>query len=194
MSKVAVTIEYAGMQLQIIKNAAGEEVTPLKPISDLFGLRWEGQRRKVTESEFYREYLGICTPARWGADGQSTPLMGGANGQNHILLSRVAAYMMTISPEVVSAQGNVTGAKFLEAKLNEWADALHDYEVLGVAINKNQLGAAKLELARINALVRLQAVKNRTDSKNDRKALTDAQRVITRELGLPIQTDLVDGQ
>lgn len=187
MSKISLTIEYAGMQLQIAKNEAGEEVTPLKPISDLFGLRWETQRRKVTESNFYREYLGVCTLSRGGADGQ-------IREQNHILLSRVAAYMMTISPAMVSAKGNVSGSAFLEAKLNEWADALHDYEALGVAINKNQMGAAKLELARINALVRLQSVKNRTESKHDRKALTEAQKVISKELGLPVQSDLVDGQ
>jgi len=187
MSKISLTLEYAGMQLQIAKNEAGEEITPLKPISDLFGLKWETQRIKVSENDFYREYLGTCTP-----------LMGGAGGQKRektcILLSRVSAYMMTITPERVRVNGNETGADFLEAKLNEWADALHDYEALGVAINKNQMGAAKLELARINALVRLQTVKNRTESKHDRKALAEAQKVISKELGLPVQSDLVDGQ
>lgn len=187
MSKISLTIEYAGMQLQIAKNEAGEEVTPLKPISDLFDLRWESQRRKVSDTPFYRTYFGTCTLTLQGADGQRRE-------QTCILLSRVSAFMMTLNPGLIRAKGNIEGSDFLEAKLNEWADALHDYEALGVAINKNQMGAAKLELARINALVRLQSVKNRTESKHDRKALTEAQKVISKELGLPVQSDLVDGQ
>lgn len=187
MSKISLTIEYAGMQLQIAKNEAGEEVTPLKPISDLFGLEWRRQYKKLTESEHMSRYLGVCVVHMYHADGQKRE-------QVCILLSRVSAFMMAINPDRVRSAGNETGADFLIEKLNEWADALHDYEALGVAINKNQMGAAKLELARINALVRLQTVKNRTESKHDRKALTEAQKVLSKELGLPVQSDLVDGQ
>jgi len=187
MSKISLTIEYAGMQLQIAKNEAGEEVTPLKPISDLFGLDWRSQYKKLTESEYLSKYLGVCIGDMPHAGGQKRE-------QTCILLSRVAAFLMSISPDKVKASGNESGADFLIEKLNEWADALHDYEALGVAINKNQMGAAKLELARINALVRLQTVKNRTESKHDRKALTEAQKVLSKELGLPVQSDLVDGQ
>jgi hypothetical protein len=59
MSKVTVSIQYAGLQLQIGKNERGQDVTPLKPISDLFGLVWRDQRKKVTESLFLSTYLGI---------------------------------------------------------------------------------------------------------------------------------------
>lgn len=187
MSKVSFTIEYAGLQLQIAKNTNGEDVTPLKPISDLFGLKWEIQRKKVTETDFYRSYFGTCTP-----------LMGGAGGQNReqtcILLSRVAAFLMTINPERVQANGNEAGAEFLIAKLNEWADALHDYEELGVAVNKHHLGAAQLELARINSFTRLISIKNRTESKADRQGITSLQAVLAAQIGIPFQADLIDGQ
>ena len=47
MSKILIAIEYAGLQLQIGKNEQGQDITPLKPISDLFGLEWERQRKKT---------------------------------------------------------------------------------------------------------------------------------------------------
>lgn len=132
MSKVHLSIEYAGLHLQVAKNEHGQDVTPLKPISDLFGLRWDRQRDKVTKSVSFGKYLGVCTLQMWGADGQKRE-------QNCILLSRVAAYIMSISPDAIRSQGNHDAADFLEEKLNEWADALHDYEQIGIAINQNHV-------------------------------------------------------
>lgn len=163
MSKVSFIIEYAGLQLQIAKNEQGEDVTPLKPISDLFSLQWPRQYKKVTESELLSKYLGVCTVHMYHAGGQNRE-------QTCILLSRVAAFLMSISPDSVRASGNETGADFLIEKLNEWADALHDYETFGVAIKGQKNTEAQLELARINTAIRLLAAKSRTKSTNDRKA------------------------
>lgn len=184
MSKVSVVIQYAGLSLLVAKNDKGEDVTPLKPISDLFGLGWERQRSKVADTSFYRSYLGICTVHMRGADGQNRE-------QTCILVSRVAAYLMTISPERVRAHGNESGADYLEAKLNEWADALHDYEELGVAVKGNQHGAARLEISRINTAMRLITAKSNTASPADRKQLEAMQVVIAKQLGIPYQPDLV---
>jgi hypothetical protein len=185
MSKVSLVIQYAGLSLLVAKNDTGEDVTPLKPISDLFGLKWENQRVKVTNSPFFSKYFGICTP-----------LMGGADGQNReqtcILVSRVAAYLMTISPERVRANGNESGANYLEAKLNEWADALHDYEELGIAVKKNNHSSAQLELARINTSLRLISAKSRTASIVDRKTIESMQGVLAKHIGIPFQADLVE--
>lgn len=184
MSKVSFNIEYAGLQLQIAKNASGEDVTPLKPISDLFGFKWEIQRKKVTESKFLASYLGTCTP-----------LMGVVNGQKReqtcILLSRVAAFLMSINPDRARANGNESGADFLEEKLNEWADALHDYEAFGVAIKGQKNTEAQLELARINSAIRLIAAKSRTKSDKDRQAIEAMQGVLAKHIGIPFQADLI---
>lgn len=184
MSKVSFIIEYAGLQLQIAKNANGEDVTPLKPISDLFGVQWEAQRRKITDTPFYHSYFGVCTPTLWGAGDQKRE-------QTCILLSRVAAYMMTISPALVRAKGNEIGADHLEQKLNEWADALHDYEELGVAVNTRHLGEAQLELARINTSIRLIGAKKRTESAEDRKSIEAMQVVLAKHIGIPFQAALI---
>lgn len=186
MKKITLIINYAGLQLPVVKNDAGDDVTPLKPISDLFGLKWEKQRLKVSESGFLRDFLGTCTP-----------LMGGAGGQNReqtcILVSRVAAYLMSISPERVDAAGNEDGARYLTEKLTEWADALHDYELLGEAINLNHIKRQNVMLRQRVAFARMISLKTRTPAANERVALSQIIGQMASELGVSYQPDLLEG-
>ena len=185
MSKVHLSIEYAGLHLQIAKNDHGQDVTPLKPISDLFGLRWDRQREKVTKSVGFGKYLGICTLQMWGADGQKRE-------QNCILLSRVAAYIMSISPDAIRSQGNHDAADFLESKLNEWADALHDYEQIGIAINQNHIKFQDALRKQRASFAQMISIKSKTDDHSDRKALGHVVKQMAGELGIPYQVDLTE--
>jgi hypothetical protein len=130
MNKISFSIEYAGIQLPVAKNAGGQDVTPLKPISDLFGLQWRRQHKKVTESEFLSRFLGVCMVPMYHADGQKRE-------QICILVSQVSYFLMNINLDQVRAQGNTSSADFLEEKITEWIAAIHDYESLGQAINLN---------------------------------------------------------
>lgn len=164
MSRIAFSIQYAGLTLALTKNERGEDVTPLKPISDLFGLKWEEQRKKVSPAGWIGRFLGTCTPAIRGAGDQMRE-------QTCIRLDRVAAYLMSINPDRVRAAGNVEGADFLIAKQQEWADALHDYEQLGVAVNLNH-DRVKAALFRHSlAFARIVATRDKTTDKADRAAL-----------------------
>ena len=185
MSKVHLSIEYAGLHLQVAKNDHGQDVTPLKPISDLFGLRWDRQRDKVTKSAGFGKYLGICTLQMWGADGQKRE-------QNCVLLSRVAAYIMSISPDAIRSQGNHDAADFLESKLNEWADALHDYEQLGIAINHNHVKFQESLRKQRASFAQMIGIKNKTETSSDRKAITHVIKNMADELSIPYQIDAVD--
>lgn len=187
MSKIRFSIEYAGLQLPILKNEAGEDVTPLKPISDLFGLRWETQRRKVADNPSNRSFLGICTPPGGGAGGQKRDL-------TCILLSRVAVYLLSINADQVRVNGNADGADFLEKKQREWADALHDYEELGVAVNLNHARAIEVLRKQRASFAQMIGVKNKTADLPDRRALGQVVKQMAGELGIAYQPDLVDGQ
>lgn len=180
MSKIAFTIQYAGLTLQIGKNANGDDVTPLKPISDLFGLQWEVQREKITKSEFLSRFFGICTPLMGGAGDQKRE-------QNCILLSRVAAFLMSINPERVRAVGNIDGADFLEAKITEWADALHDYEELGLAVNLNHAKSQEALRRQRTSFAQMIGIKNKTACIEDRQALGQVVKQMAQELGIPYQ-------
>lgn len=183
MKRVVFSIQYAGLTLPVMKNEQGQDVTPLKPISDLFGLRWEKQREKVTNSAYLSRYLGVCTLTSGGADDQKRE-------QNCILVKRVAAFLMGINPEMVRAKGNLDSAKFLEEKQEEWADALHDYEEIGVAVNVNH--AKQLEQTRKMRAAFFQGmgVQNRTENPAARKAVGAVVQQMAAELGIQYQPDL----
>lgn len=208
MKHITLSIQYAGLTLPIVQNDQGVGCVPLKPLCDLFGLKWERQRLKVSEP-FYKRHLGIyvlkalvATPHKGGAygtyapdaegaDGTCAPLMGGADDQarDHtcIRIDRVAAFLMTINPDRVRAIGNTSGADFLEAKLTEWADALHDYETFGVAHNPRHADAL-LALRRANAIAKASSIKDARV-----RALALAELGIEPEASLPGTTPPAPG-
>ncbi len=185
MSKVIFSIQYAGMTLQVGKNERGEDVTPLKPIAELFGLQWERQRKKVTDGVFLAKFLGTCTVLMHGADGQKRE-------QTCILLSRVAAYMMGINPDRVQAVGNVDGVAFLMEKLEEWADALHDWEEVGVAVNLNHAKAQEGLRKQREAFARMLLTKTKMEDPADRMAVGQVAAQMAAELGVMFQLDLTE--
>ena len=121
MNRIIFSIQYAGLTLPVLENEPGQNVTPLKPIADLFGLKWKKQHEKVTHNAFLRSHLGVCIRSLLAADGQRRE-------QTCVLVSRVAAYLMSINPTRVRAAGNEDGAKYLMEKQKEWADLADKYQ------------------------------------------------------------------
>lgn len=187
MKHVRFSIEYAGLQLPVVKNEQGEDCTPLKPVADLFGLQWERQRKKLDTSPFLTAHLGVCTVLMYGAGGQKRE-------QTCIKVSRVAAFLLGLDPDRIRAHGNITGAEFLEQKLAEWADALHDYEELGIAINLNHARSQEFLGKQRSRFAQMIGIKNKTPDLADRKALGHVVGQMATELGIPYQPDLVDGK
>ena len=216
MSKVAVAIKYAGMQVNIFKHESGEFVR-LKQISDGAGIVWKDQRKKILESDWLRRRLGVLagyldaensisgtdihtsnsknTPKNAGSGGDIPPL----NGKNttyspeiFIRLDRVAAFLTTINPDKVRATGNIPAAEFLEAKITEWDDALHEYEEMGVAYNLNHARVRDaVRRERMSFMAACKIKEGLSDEKN-RKASEYVIGVWAVELGAPYQPDLLD--
>jgi len=176
MKHIAIYIEYAGLTLPVVKNPQAVEVVPIKPISDLFGLRWESQRVKLQDS-WMNEFLGVCTLDIRGAGDQKRE-------QTCIRLDRVAAFMMSLNPAKIHAAGNEEGAAFLKAKLTEWADALHDYETFGVAHNPRNADA-QLAQRRCDVILRAMRQHARTKTTAERTLLEAMLSSLAAEAGLP---------
>lgn len=151
MKHIAISIEYAGLTLPVVKNEAGIECVPLKPIAELFGLQWNAQHVKLQE-EWKAEFLGTCVTDIRDAGGQTRQMVC-------IRLDRVVAYLMSLNPVKIRAAGNESGAAFLKAKLNEWADCLHDYESFGVAHNPRHADAV-IAARRANAIANVAKIKD----------------------------------
>jgi len=200
-------INYAGLQLPVHKGPTGEEITPLKPLVDMLGLLWRDQRKKVTESNFYKQHLGIhehiktqiqigLTPP---AEGDIPTSFINSDGDNptylpeiFIRIDRIASYLMTINPERVRANGNTASADFLQQKIEEWADALHDYESLGATVNLSHQKQQALVNRQRKEFAQMIAIKNKTSSTSDRNALNQVIKQMAGELAIQYQQDLVD--
>lgn len=181
----SINVVYAGMHLAVIKNAEGDEVTPLKPISDLFGLSWTDQHKKLRNSAWLSRFWGVCIGDIPHASGQN-------RDQTCIKLIHVSSFISSINPDRVRAAGNEGGADFLEKKSLEWAMALHDYETLGEAINLNHIKHKDAVCRQASALTRIINSKLRTKNAADINALSMAASKVAAELGIPYQVDLLD--
>lgn len=148
---ISVSIHYAGLILPIGQTDTGVEIVPFKPLVAIFGLDWTTQYNKVN-GPWLSRFLGVCVGLMPYAADQTRE-------QVCIRLDRVAAYLMTISPDRVRVNGAEDVADFLEAKLTEWADALHDYESFGVAHNPRHADAL-LALRRANAIAKAASIKD----------------------------------
>lgn len=175
MKHIAISIEYAGLTLPVVKNDAGIECVPLKPIAELFGLEWSRQHKRIQE-EWTSEFLGVCVVHTYYAGEQKRAMVC-------IRLDRVAAYLMSLSPAKIHAAGNESGAAFLKAKLIEWADALHDYETFGSAHNPRHADA-RLALQRTNSLLKAMRQRSATKHPTDKLLLDATIRRLAIEAGI----------
>lgn len=174
MKHIAISIEYAGLTLPVVKNERGEFV-PLKPITEVFGLHWPTQHAKMQE-EWKVEFLGVCV--------LDTPYAGEQKRQMVcIRLDRVAAYLLSLNPAKIRDAGNESGAAFLKAKLTEWADALHDYETFGSAHNPRHADA-RLALQRTNSLLKAMRQRSATKHPTDKLLLDATIRRLAIEAGI----------
>lgn len=218
-STVVMYITYAGILVRVVK-FNGVEYVLLKTISDAVGVIWQRQRQKVLDSQWLRRRLGVIEAdllaeiADSGthmstSNGDSAGHMSTSNGDSgediltsnptygvpiYIRLDRVAAFLGTINPDRVLAAGNLSAAEYLESKISEWDDALHDYEELGVAINLNHAKSQESLRKQRASFAQMIGIKNRTPSENDRQAISHVIGQMADELGIPYQTDLIDGK
>lgn len=180
MNRLTLNMEFGGAVLPVAKNAAGQDVVPLKPIVEVIGLEWERQRKKV-QTPYFIKRLGVCTVQMYGA-AQSREMVC-------IRLDRVSAYLNTISPESVRGAGNEAAADFLERKHQEWDDLIHAYESeRGDMLRRG----ATAKVVNIRTFLSVCREKRATSHEPDRKILEAISKDLAGDLGLPYQSDLLD--
>lgn len=118
-SMIHLELEFSGALLPVETNEQGHQVVPLKPIVEVIGLHWQTQMEKV-QGAYLKRRLGTCI--------QPSLYAGQQREMVCIRLDRVAAYLNTINPDMVRAQGNQASADFLEAKHQEWDNLIDAYE------------------------------------------------------------------
>ena len=191
-----IELEFAGITIPIGKDAEGRDVVPAKPISDIFGLSWEDQRKKINPKpeictgdnpgagSYLSRRLGVCIVPMYNA-GQIREMVC-------IRLDRVSAYLNQIEPERVRGGGNETGADFLEAKQEEWDDLIHEYETRQGGMLQAISGETRTNAINIRLYLSVLRAKRDTNDEADRATLTTMAKSLAAKSGAPYQPDLID--
>lgn len=119
MKSISLNLNFSGVILPVVDSEDGFQRVPLKPISDVIGLSWADQHKKM-QTPYFVQRMGICIG--------DIPYAGQTRQMVLIRLDRVAAYLNTLNPESVRAAGNEAAADYLEQKHQEWDDLIHAYE------------------------------------------------------------------
>lgn len=177
---VRLSLDFAGVLLPEAKGEHGHDVVPLKPITEVFGLEWERQRKKVQNG--IKRRLGTCTVQMYGEDQRREMVC--------IRLDRVAAYLNSLNPEQVRAGGNESGADFLEAKQEEWDNLIHQYESRHGMFASHEQREIATRSRKVRDFLAVAKEKRVTEDGKDRQVLGDLMRDMAGDLGFPYQEEL----
>tara|TARA_R110002020_G_scaffold474773_2_gene707339 strand:- start:4036 stop:4695 length:660 start_codon:yes stop_codon:yes gene_type:complete len=147
-------IKFHGIGL-FIYSTGNQKYIPIRPITDLVGTDWRTARKSLISGDnadlFGTTTLLVPKIDNSGGlmleiEGVSTPLDNPLSTEDTqknelidilcIRLDRVHMYLARINTSRLRANGNTTSADYLLKLQHEWADALHDYETNGIAVNK----------------------------------------------------------
>lgn len=183
MSRViTMTLPFGKVDLPVTLNDKGEEVVPLKLISDLFGLDWASQHKKMQTTRMMKR-MGTCI--------KSIPYAGQRREMLCIRLKRVVTFLNRINPEKVRAAGNNDGADFLEAKQDEWDEVLHAYEQQNGIFATEDDRAARSRSRDMNDFIKLQKAKDACKDEETQKVYDGLLKSQAKVIGVPYQSDAI---
>lgn len=159
-SRIHISIAFGDAILPVINCDDGLQRIPLKPISDQIGLDWKGQKRKLLNDEYLIDRFGLIMGE---ASFPHIADMGLKRDQYLIRIGRVTSFLNTLNPKMIRSLGNHEAADWLEAKHEEWDNALHAYETNGFAAkdstetNRKYIHLYRLDKIKNNELKRVYA-------------------------------------
>lgn len=156
-------IRFHGLTLLVVE-AAVIQYVPVKPIIDLLGLDWRNQRtviqtgdnavlygtRRLISPVFNAVSGGLKTPldpsgdlAEDSLDTENLSQIGDRHTDLCIRLDRAHMFLARVNTGRVRSNGNVDAANYLLDLQIEWAEALHAYQLHGVAVKEGSMAERK---------------------------------------------------
>lgn len=156
-------IRFHSLTLLVVEADAIQYV-PVKPIIDLLGLDWRNQRtviqagdnavlygtRRLISPVFNAVSGGLKTPpapsgdlAEDGLDTENLSQIGDRHTDLCIRLDRAHMFLARVNTSRVRSNGNVDAANYLLDLQVEWAEALHSYQLHGVAVKEGSMAERK---------------------------------------------------
>lgn len=210
------TLVILGKEIRTI-GINGVAYVSARGTTDVFSLDWRTQKRQLEDKDSIILYgvIDISTP-EFSEDRESGLTITSKNGVENtdfasqasrksgyhadredvifIRMDRAMMFIAQVSTAHMRAKGNNEGADAILAKRIEFAQALHDYETLGIAINSNYFGQEQIQLKKQDTVLKAVRLLNATESKPERRVVQGMIAALSPELGLSYQPDLIDQQ
>lgn len=156
-------IRFHGLILLVVE-ADEIQYVPAKPIVDLLGLDWRNQRTAIQTGDnavLYGSCRLISPVINAVSGGDITPLppsgnraaddldtenlsqIGDRRTDLYIRLDRSQMFLARVNTSRVRSHGNVDAANYLLTLQIEWAEALHSYQLHGVAVKQGSMAERK---------------------------------------------------
>ncbi len=194
-------IRFHGLTLLVVQ-ADVTHYVPIKPVSDLLGLDWRNQRAAVQTGDNAVLYGtrrlispvinavlgGLKTPLPHPGEPSDDDFDTENSSQNsdrradlYIRLDRAQMFLARVNTTRVRSNGNVDAANYLLALQIEWAEALHAYQLHGVAVKKGAMEDRKM----LGDLMKSRVLAAPREKRAFDRMIADA----LHEIGYPIEDD-----
>lgn len=199
MSKyIKPTLVILGREIRTIE-VNGTHYVSARGVTSVFDLNWRKQKQRLLVKDSVILYGVIDISAPEYADivtlGSGYLSRSDMDDTLFMRMDRAMMYIARVSTAQMRVNGkNESGADAILSKQIEFAQALHDYETFGIAINKNHWGQSEVLRKQRLAVVALINAKNKASDKADRQLLETMIRTAADECNAPYQPDLVDGK
>lgn len=207
------TLIILGKEIRTIE-IDGVAYVSARGTTDVFSLNWAKQKRQLEDKdsiilygvidisalEFadYRDPRVTITGKNRGENADITSISSGyrADRDDSIFLrmDRAMMFIAQVSVANMRANGNHEGADAILAKRIEFAQALHDYETIGIAINRNHFGQEQMQLKKHDTVLKAVRLLNATATKPERRVVQSMIAKLSPDVGLSYQPDLIDSE
>lgn len=163
---------------------------------EVFGMDWRRQKQQLLDPDSVILYgvIDVSTPEFEAIVSNGSGYLGRSDKNDSIFIrmDRAMMFIARVSTAQMRAGGNHEGAEAVLAKQIEFAQALHEYETMGISVKRNHFG--ETENRRKSALVfmKLSDAKLKTKDPAERKVLDQLMKLNATDAGATYQPDLFD--
>lgn len=183
----------------VIRTIEIEEVPYIsaRGIVEVFNLDFRKQKKQLLEPDSVILYgvIDISTPEFAIFANLGSPKTGrhvDLDDNVFLRMDRAMMFIARVSTANMRANGNIKGANAILALQLKFAQALHDFQMMGIAINRDHIAQSNADVAKINSIVKMVYAKNRSADGQDRKLLARLIGSRAADLGIEYQSDLLD--
>lgn len=164
---------------------------------EVFGLNWRKQKEVLLHPDSVVLYgvIDVSTPEFEVIVTLSSRKDRHVDLDNHIFIrmDRAMMFIARISTASMRSKGNNhEGADAVLAKQIEFAQALHEYETMGIAVKRNYFGEAENRRKSAVVVVKLINAKKEIEEPKARKMVDQLIEINAIDAGATYQPDLLD--